>query len=193
MRPRNDGAHHGGRSEALGHSQKPAHRTLTVHRRRCGQRRFPNHLIADSIDIPQINRPSERTELQCAGYYRNVQARVAILAGSAPDPDHQERCERPFSRLGRIPGAPRLSVGTGPCQLWCQHRTTRRLRRSLIISRMRRNRSLGTATSAIWKIVYLAWVTTLAPIFTPFSRSDVSDHFAISGGRARVRRKLAML
>lgn len=37
-----------------------------------------------------------------------------MLAGSAPGPAHQERCARPFARLGRIAGAPRLSVGTTP-------------------------------------------------------------------------------
>src|SRR5947207_14997838 len=34
---------------------------------------------------------------------------------------------------------------------------------------------------------------TLAPIFTTFSRRLVSDHAAISPGKARVRRKLARL
>lgn len=38
-----------------------------------------------------------------------------------------------------------------------------------------------------------AWVTTLALILTSFSHSVVSDHVCIGSGRARVRRKLAML
>ena len=61
------------------------------------------------------------------------------------------------------------------------------------MSSMRLNRSRGTATSAIWKTVYRAWAMTFGPILTTFSRSEVSDHVAISAGRARVRRNLAML
>jgi hypothetical protein len=56
---------------------------------------------------------------------------------------------------------------------------------------MRRNRSWGTATSAIWNTVQRVWAMTFAPIFTTFSRSVVNDHRSIFFGRARVRRKLA--
>jgi hypothetical protein len=34
----------------------------------------------------------------------------------------------------------------------------------------------GTATSAIWKVTYLPWLTTFAPILISFSRRLVSDH-----------------
>jgi hypothetical protein len=35
------------------------------------------------VDIPQIDRPSERLKLQFAGYDHNVQARVASVPGQA--------------------------------------------------------------------------------------------------------------
>jgi len=56
-----------------------------------------------------------------------------------------------------------------------QHRAAGRGRRSSIIFRMRRNISRGSASSAIWKTAYRPWVTTLAPILTTFTRSEVSD------------------
>src|SRR5664280_252123 len=46
--------------------------------------------------------------------------------------------------------------------------------------RMSWNNSLGTATSAIWKMTLRPWRTTLAPIFTSFSRRLVSDHCLIA-------------
>ena len=53
--------------------------------------------------------------------------------------------------------------------------------------------SRGTATSAIWKVTYRPWATTLAPILTSFSRIVVSDQCSISFGNASVRMKLARL
>ena len=43
-----------------------------------------------------------------------------------------------------------------------------------IPSRMSRNNSRGTATSAIWKIICRAWRTTFAPILINFSRNVVN-------------------
>ena len=47
-------------------------------------------------------------------------------------------------------------------------------RSRLIPSRMARNNSRGTATSAIWKIICREWRTTFAPILISFSRSVVN-------------------
>ena len=41
-------------------------------------------------------------------------------------------------------------------------------------SRMARNNSIGTATSAIWKTIFPEWRTTFAPILINFSRNVVS-------------------
>ena len=62
-------------------------------------------------------------------------------------------------------------------------------RRRLIRSRITRNNRFGTATSAIWKTIYLEWTTTLAPILISFSRSVVRDQCFTAGGRASRRRK----
>ena len=43
-----------------------------------------------------------------------------------------------------------------------------------IPSRMARNNSLGTATSAIWKTIFPEWRATFAPILISFSRSVVN-------------------
>jgi hypothetical protein len=42
---------------------------------------------------------------------------------------------------------------------------------------------------AIWKMMERPWRTTLAPIFTSFSRSVVNDQVATVAGSASVRRK----
>jgi len=55
-------------------------------------------------------------------------------------------------------------------------------RRSSIRLKIFRNSALGTATSANWNVAYQPWRTTLAPIFTSFSRSVVSDQCSISYG-----------
>ena len=60
-------------------------------------------------------------------------------------------------------------------------------RRSSISRRIFRNRSLGTATSADCNVTYRPWLTTLAPIFTNFSRSVVSDQWSDSSGNANDR------
>src|SRR5262245_27297596 len=51
----------------------------------------------------------------------------------------------------------------------------------------------GTATSASWKMTYLACVTTFAPILTSFSRSVVRVQPLIGFGSTSCRRKLARL
>ena len=43
-----------------------------------------------------------------------------------------------------------------------------------IPSRMTRNNSRGTATSAIWKTISREWRTTFAPILMSFSRNVVN-------------------
>src|ERR1700728_1687585 len=43
-----------------------------------------------------------------------------------------------------------------------------------IPSRIARNNSLGTATSAIWKTIFREWRTTFAPILINFSRNVVN-------------------
>jgi hypothetical protein len=43
-----------------------------------------------------------------------------------------------------------------------------------ILSRMARNNSRGTATSAIWKTIFREWRTTFAPILMSYSRSVVN-------------------
>ena len=43
-----------------------------------------------------------------------------------------------------------------------------------IRSRMARNNSRGTATSAIWKTIFREWRTTFAPILISFSRNVVN-------------------
>src|SRR5262249_30677312 len=48
--------------------------------------------------------------------------------------------------------------------------------------RIRANSLLGTATCARWKVMYLAWATTLAPILISFSRSVVSAQSRIGLG-----------
>jgi len=40
-----------------------------------------------------------------------------------------------------------------------------------IPSRIARNNSFGTATSAIWKTIFQEWRTTFAPILISFSRN----------------------
>jgi hypothetical protein len=55
-------------------------------------------------------------------------------------------------------------------------------RRSLINPRIFWNKVRGTATSANWKVTYRPCRTTLAPIFTSFSRSVVSDQCSTSLG-----------
>ena len=62
-----------------------------------------------------------------------------------------------------------------------------------IRSRIALNSLRGTAISAIWNVVYRAWVTTLAPILISFSRSVVSDLCFTTLGNASLRRKLARL
>ncbi len=56
--------------------------------------------------------------------------------------------------------------------------------RSSIRPRIFWNKLLNTATSSNWKVTYLPWRTTLAPIFTNFSRSVVSDQCSTSFGKA---------
>jgi len=43
-----------------------------------------------------------------------------------------------------------------------------------IPSKIARNNSRGTATSAIWKTIFREWRTTLAPILISFSRNVVN-------------------
>jgi hypothetical protein len=43
-----------------------------------------------------------------------------------------------------------------------------------IRSKMARNNSRGTATSAIWKMIFREWRTTFAPILISFSRNVVN-------------------
>ncbi len=43
-----------------------------------------------------------------------------------------------------------------------------------IPSKMARNNSRGTATSAIWKTIFREWRTTFAPILISFSRNVVN-------------------
>ena len=62
-----------------------------------------------------------------------------------------------------------------------------------IRSRIAANSWRGTATSANWKMMYLACATTLAPILTSFSRSVVSVQPWIGFGSTSCRRKLARL
>ncbi len=59
-------------------------------------------------------------------------------------------------------------------------------RRSSIRLRIFRNKFLGTATSANWKVTYRPSLTTLAPIPISFSRSVVSDQCSASSGSAHV-------
>ncbi len=58
-------------------------------------------------------------------------------------------------------------------------------RKSSIRLRMFRNKFLGTATSASWKVTYRPWLTTLAPILISFSRSVVYDQCSTSFENAR--------
>ena len=51
--------------------------------------------------------------------------------------------------------------------------TVANFRRSIAF-RMSRNSSLGTATSAIWKMIFREWRTTFAPILISFSRNVVN-------------------
>ena len=60
-------------------------------------------------------------------------------------------------------------------------------RRSSIRLRIIRNSSLGTATSANWKVTWRPWRTTLAPILTNFSRIVVVDQSSASSGRTTFR------
>ena len=53
--------------------------------------------------------------------------------------------------------------------------------------------SLGTATSVIWNVKYLAWDTIFAPILIRFSRWVVSDQSFIALRRAKHRTKFARL
>ena len=62
-----------------------------------------------------------------------------------------------------------------------------------IPSRMARNNSLGTATSAIWKTTFWEWHTTFAPILISFSRNVVNDQCRTALGNTACRRKLPML
>ncbi len=51
--------------------------------------------------------------------------------------------------------------------------------------RIVRNSSLGTATSASWKVTYRPWLMTLAPILISFSLSVVRDQCSASLGALR--------
>ena len=62
-----------------------------------------------------------------------------------------------------------------------------------IRSRIAVNNFRVIATSASWNVTYFACRVTLAPIFTSFSCSVVSDQCLISPGSARWRRKFARL
>ncbi len=62
-----------------------------------------------------------------------------------------------------------------------------------ILSRIVRNNSRETATSAIWKITCRAWRTTFAPILISFSRSVVSVQCRTACGSTACRRKLPKL
>jgi hypothetical protein len=55
--------------------------------------------------------------------------------------------------------------------------------------RISRNSWRGIATSAIWNVTYFACCVTLAPIFTNFSRSVVSDQCFTPRGSARRRKR----
>jgi hypothetical protein len=60
-------------------------------------------------------------------------------------------------------------------------------RSCLIRLRISRKSALGTATSAIWKMMYRECLTTLAPILTSFSRSVRNDHI-LTDSRSKVKR-----
>src|SRR6516225_1433234 len=62
-----------------------------------------------------------------------------------------------------------------------------------IRSKIWANNCRGTVPSASWKVRYLAWATTLAPILISFSRSVVSVQPLIGLGSTSCRRKLARL
>jgi len=62
--------------------------------------------------------------------------------------------------------------------------------RDLMRARTSAKRSPGTATSAIWNIVFLAWLTILAPILINLSWTLRRDQWDISPGRAKRLRKL---
>jgi len=51
------------------------------------------------------------------------------------------------------------------------------------------NNRLATATTAIWKIAYREWVTTLTPILVSFYRMVVSDQCFTPRGSASLRSK----
>src|SRR5208283_3991324 len=62
-----------------------------------------------------------------------------------------------------------------------------------ILSRMARNNSRGTATSAIWKTIFPEWRTTFAPILISFSRNVVNVQCRTACGSTAWRRKLPRL
>ena len=89
-----------------------------------------------------------------------------------------------WSRWGQT--APVVRASSRRFVVCCRHPGTgsrglsRRMR-----SRMLRKSHRGTATSAIWKMTYRAWVTTLAPILISFSRNVVSDQCFTDRGETR--------
>ncbi len=84
------------------------------------------------------------------------------------------------------------SVQRPPVQSNCCNDSGRQVgvgfgRRSSISCRISANSRRGIATSASWKVTYRPCRTTLAPIFTSFSRSVVSDQCSTSVGDANFR------
>jgi hypothetical protein len=63
----------------------------------------------------------------------------------------------------------------------------------LIRQRISQNKTLGTATSAIWNITYLECLITFAPIFISFSLSVLNDQSLTFFGKAKRLRKLPRL
>ena len=89
-------------------------------------------------------------------------------------------------------GAPRLPSFVASAAS-ARHAGAGGARSRAISDRISWNICRGTATSAIWKVTYRPWLTTLAPILISFSRKLVSDHGSAVFGMASVRMKLPRL
>src|SRR5262249_1606888 len=93
------------------------------------------------------------------------------------------------------PGAPRTPAAAfGPgCWAAQPHPEAQAGPGRAIRPRIGANSFLGTVTSASWKVMYLAWATTLTPNLISFPRSVVSVQPRIAFGRTSCRKKLARL
>ncbi len=123
---------------------------------------------------------------------------IPSVAIRGPDFGDRSSFGRPFAQIFHHSDTLLLSISPGR-RFPSAYAGAGLRRRSSIKLKIFWNKLLDTATSANWNVTYRPWLTTLAPIFTNFSRSVVSDQCSaapvggLSGraGRTGERRRRA--